>query len=163
MFSGKRSRDGKLESVIFVLRMQWKKKTHQQILTKNHIMNRALAFIMILAAGLPSCKQFAGEEIARLPIDKVSGYQLNYKEAAVELKKGDKISVWTELDVAYNGSPGMEFQLLIVSDGDTKWSFTGKLGSFTIDRDAKFTFYGILLAKDTAAITLKKADLILKK
>lgn len=138
---------------------------------------------------LTACGAITGEELARMPIKELSNEELKFKEATVELKKGDKIACWTDMDIAYEGelelSYGVEVhhnnEMLNVYQMDaftpsttmmeTKvqlgnsvdWSYLGKIGTIDIEEDGAYTFKAVLQSSYYPALEIKKADLVLKK
>lgn len=89
----------------------------------------------------------------------------------------------------YEGSLGLEYQLLVIKDadtlnffkldpedkditmgevktqfrGNTSWRFSGRIGQFTIDEEGSYTFSSLLISSPNESLELSKADLVLKK
>lgn len=140
---------------------------------------------------LLNCSGLMGEEVARLSINEISrtGDHFVIKEAILELEKDDKISVWSKMDMSYEGNAMMSFTLEVLKDDErfdvlhfdpreknitigerksvimnkTKWSFTAKNASIAIDEKGTYTFRGIFTAPGNSNISVEKAEIILKK
>ncbi|MCF1190172.1 hypothetical protein LRR18_01145 [Mangrovimonas sp. AS39] len=140
---------------------------------------------------LTSCDSITGEEIARLPINKVSTSEENYfeKETSLNLKKGDKIAFWSEMDFEYSGEESFLFRFRVYKNDEpfailefdptnknitigeikstignkTKWSFTGKNKELKIKEDGKYTFKGILKTTKNPSLIVNKAIVVIKK
>jgi hypothetical protein len=137
---------------------------------------------------LVSCSMFA-EEIARIPFKQTSNTELNIKEITLELSKDDKIAIWTDTDIEYEGQLALVYTLELWQDSTnigvielnaletnptlmevktsfgnkTSWSYQGKMNAITIDNDGTYTFKAILQSSDNKTLLLKKSDLVLKK
>lgn len=149
---------------------------------------------LIIALVLPllfiSCSALTGEEIARLKINKISTKGKIYDDTKdVELKQGDEIMFWSDLDLAYEGDVKLRFRVKIFKNGEkfkeleidpfkknitlgetktvlmgkTNWSFTGKNMELKIEDDGTYTIGAILIAGNNPSITIEKAELIIKK
>lgn len=140
---------------------------------------------------MAGCSAITGEEVARLPINQisVSDDNLIMKEASLALKKGDKIALWSEMDVKYEGDVLLRFKLEILKDGElfqgleidptdknitigevkssimgkTDWRFSGKNGQIKIEEDGHYTFKAIFVASNNPSLKVDKAELVLKK
>ncbi|QCK13363.1 hypothetical protein [Mangrovivirga cuniculi] len=137
-----------------------------------------------------SCEALTGKEIARLEIDKVSNENdLRIKKASVALNKGDEIGIWSDMDLAFEGTVQLRFGIKIYKNGedyrqfevdpfdknitlgevkktingDTDWSFFGKNTSIEIEENGNYTFEGVLIASENPTLKIKKANLVLKK
>lgn len=145
---------------------------------------------IIAAFFLLGCNALTGEEIARLTINKVST-QGNFfaKEATLDLKKGDELSFWSDMDIAYEGDATLQFKVKIFKNqtkvsqfeidptkksitigevktsvmGKTKWSFSGKNHEYIIEEDATYRITSILVASKSLTLEVKKAELVIKK
>lgn len=132
-----------------------------------------------------------GEEIARLPINEISKNDDNLiiKEVNLDLKKGDEIAIWSDMDFKHEGEVALLFKVEILKNGEnlggfeidptdknltigemkksingkTDWSFTGKNSKIKIEDNANYTFKGILIASDNPTLEITKAELVLKK
>lgn len=152
---------------------------------KNHLKNLSgILFIFII---LSSC---TGEEVGRLPVNAISTEDnLIIKEQSLNLKKGDEIGIWSEMDMEYEGDAPVRFKVQILKDGKefggleidptdknismgevkttimdkTSWSFTGKNKSLTIEEDGNYIFKALLVAAPNNTLKIKKAELVLKK
>lgn len=136
------------------------------------------------------CDAISAEEVARLSFEKVATQEdLNIQSAELELKAGDKIQLWTEMNMEYEGNLGLEYQMLVIKGADTlamykldpeekditmgevktsigndtKWRFSGRMSKITIEDDGLYTFSSLLLSSSNESLNLKKADLVLKK
>lgn len=143
-----------------------------------------------LLAPLSACESLLGKEVARLPINAVSmpGNDA-IKEVSLQLKKDEKIAVWSELDMAYEGEAPLQFQIRLFKDGSpfkelafdptvksvsmnevrtdvngsVNWRFSGKNAELTIPEDGTYRFMARLIATPNPTLQLKKAELVLKK
>lgn len=143
-----------------------------------------------LAVSLSACDALFGKEVARLPINAVSTPEREVvKEAALPLQKGDKLALWSDLDVAYEGDAPLRFQVAVlkngapfrqleldptqknVSVGEVKtyindkvsWRFSGKNAELAIPENATYTFKARLVAAPNPTLRVSKAELVLKK
>lgn len=148
-------------------------------------------YLILLSVFIISCDSIIGEEIARLPINKVSTGEdkLFEEEAVLDLKKGDKISFWSDIDLEYKDELFFGFRIRVWKNnvpygviefestdknitigefktninGKTKWSFTGKNSEIEIKEDAKYKFRGIFKTSTNESLVVNKAELIIKK
>lgn len=131
-----------------------------------------------------------GEEIARLDINKLStNNNFIVKEATLDLKKGDEIAFWSDMDMAYKGDVNLRFRLKIFKNnneisqididptnknitigevktvlmGKTNWSFTGKNHELKIEEDATYNFKAVLISSKHPSLKITKAELVIKK
>lgn len=132
-----------------------------------------------------------GEEVARIPVNEIStdNDNLIVGETSIDLKQGEEIALWSDMDMSYEGDVALRFQLEIIMDttslgimeldpmdknitlgevkttlnDKTNWSFSGKNGSFKVEEDANYTFKAILIASDNSTLQIDKAELIIKK
>jgi hypothetical protein len=137
------------------------------------------------------CSALTGEEVARLPINKVStdDDHIVVKEVSLDLKKDEEIAVWSDMDMEYEGDVSLRFRIEILKNGEsfggleidptdknitlgefktsvmgkTDWSFSGKNTEIKIEEDGNYTFKGILVASDNSSLIINKAEIILKK
>ncbi len=110
------------------------------------------------------------------------------KETQLTLVKGEKVAIWSEMNMEYEGDvlllfkieilkDGKEFksiefdprdknvsikEVLIHKNGKTKWRFQGKNAKILIEEDGIYTFKGILVASENSSLILHKAELIFK-
>jgi hypothetical protein len=152
---------------------------------------KKLLLLLIPFLFITSCDSFTGEEIARLPINKVSTSEENIfeKETTLNLKKDEEITFWSEMDIEYSGEEFFQFRFRVYKNdepfavlefdpteknitigeikstigGKTKWSFTGKNTKLKITDDGKYTFKGILKATKNPSIIINKAIVIIKR
>ncbi|MBO2011001.1 hypothetical protein [Hymenobacter negativus] len=139
---------------------------------------------------LVGCDALMGKEVARLPINEVSttGHEVA-KEATIQLKKDDKIALWSDMDLAYEGDSPVRFQVQVTKDGapfkelqidpteknvtigevktdvngSVKWRFSGKNAELVIPDAGSYTFRGILVAAANPTLHVTKAELVIKK
>ena len=158
---------------------------------KKMIKTRSLAATVLAIVLFTGCSALIGEEIGRLPINQVSleGEDLIIKEISLDLKKDEKIAIWSEMDIVYEGDVELRFIIEILKDAEdfdvleidpreknvtigerktsvmdkTDWSFTGKNSGITIEEDGNYTFRGILVASDNPTLKVNKAEIVLKK
>ena len=145
-----------------------------------------LALLPLLAG----CDSLLGKEVARLPINEVStsGHEV-VKEATVQLQKDDKIALWSDMDLAYEGDSPVRFQVQVTKDGapfkelqidpteknvtigevktdingSVNWRFSGKNGELVIPDAGNYTFKAMLVATANPTLHVTKAELVLKK
>lgn len=149
-------------------------------------------FIAILLLVFAACAGMFGEEVARIPISKISSDEEIYVESlSIDMKAGEELSLWTDLDIEYSGNLELEYQLIVVIDeedtldmirfdafendasinkrtvtvnNETTYSIMGRLGPFQAEKDASYEFNVILIANQNADdFTLTKGDLVFKK
>jgi hypothetical protein len=144
-----------------------------------------LPIILIIA----SCSVFTGDEIGRLCFECNNKTGTETIEYSIELKKADKISFWTETEMEYGPEPVIYYRVEIMwaendfkefefdifdvnptmnkvktSNGSkTKNRFNGKMGSFDVPVDAKYTFKVTLCYPTSDDLNFKKADFVLRK
>ena len=151
---------------------------------------KSLLKFMALSLILTGCDALTGKEVGRLQINQLSTEENPViKETTLDLKKGDEIGVWSEMDLEYEGHVAMRFRVEIWKDekqigglevdptektitlgelkttvmGKTDWSFTGKNSVIKIDDDGKYTFKGILVASENSSLKVTKAEVFFKK
>lgn len=138
---------------------------------------------------LYGCAGIGGEEIARMDFENLSNVELHTKEATINLKKGEKISFWSEIDLEFENQlmlvytieiwndttklGGLQFDALETNPtfkeirtslgNKTTWSFTGKMDFWEVLEDGNYTFIAALASSDNPSLQLNKSTLILKK
>jgi len=149
-------------------------------------MRKLIAFLPLLLIG---CSALTGEEIARLKINKVSTEgNFTAKEAMLDLKKGDEIAFWSDMDMEYDGDVKILFKVKIfksttkvaqfeidptnknITIGEvktdimdkTKWRFSGKNHDLIIEEDATYRITSILVASENPSLKIDKAELVIK-
>jgi hypothetical protein len=155
-----------------------------------YIGKKRICWGLALAPLLVGCDALLGKEVARLPVNEVStaGHEV-VKEATVQLKKDEKIALWSDMDLAYEGSSPVRFQVQITKDGtpfkelqldpteknvtigevktdfngSIKWRFSGKNAELVIPDAGSYTFKAILVAAPNPTLHVTKAELVLKK
>ena len=148
------------------------------------------ALALALAAPLGSCEALLGTEVARLPVNAVSttGHDV-VKEASLQLNKDEKIALWSDMDLAYEGESPVRFQVVVTRNGapfkqleidpteknltvgeiktqvnnKVSWSFSGKNAELTAPENGLYTFKARLVAAPSPALKVAKAELVLKK
>ncbi|MDU0370212.1 hypothetical protein ACFPAF_07410 [Hymenobacter endophyticus] len=152
--------------------------------------SRLLLATLLLTAPLGACDALLGKEIARLPVNQISTPQQEVaKEATVKLQKNDKVAIWSEMDMEYQGEAPLRFQVVVLKNGrpfhqleldptqknvsmnevktdvngSISWSFSGKNTELTIQENADYTFKARLIAAPNPTLQLRKAELVLKK
>lgn len=151
---------------------------------------KKLIIVFVLPLFLMNCGGLTGEEIARLKINRVSTEgNFTAKEVSLDLKKGDEIAFWSDMDIAYEEDVTLQFKVKIFKNktkisefgidptkknitigevksnvmGKTKWSFSGKNHTVTIDEDATYRITSILVTSISPSLKVNKAELVLKK
>jgi hypothetical protein len=145
-----------------------------------------LAFAPLLV----SCDSLFGKEVARLPVNAVStaGHEVA-KEVTISLKKDDKVALWSDMDLAYEGEAPVRFQVQVTRNGSpfkqlqldpteknvtigevktdingsVNWRFSGKNAELVIPEAGSYTFKAILVAMANPTLHVTKAELVLKK
>ncbi|MBN2729262.1 MAG: hypothetical protein JXR53_08560 [Bacteroidales bacterium] len=151
-------------------------------------------FFLIFSSSvfLFSCAGMFGEEFARIPIDKISGDgQLNVESKTLNLKAGEELSLWTDLDIEYSGSLELEYQIVVVIDKEdtldlirfdafkndasfnkrtvtinnkTTYSVMGRLGPFQVEKDGSYEFNVAIFSNQNANdFSFNKGDLVFRK
>ena len=156
----------------------------------NHRFSLFYSFLIFLAIITVSCDALTGEEIARISDNQISTEEsLDWKTAELDLKAGDEIGFWAEMDMEYEGNLGLRFQVQVIYEKDTlgimeidpmdknitlgevkteimdktSWSYTGKVGSYTVENDGHYAFRTILISSPNETLKLEQADLVFKK
>jgi hypothetical protein len=159
---------------------------------------RLLSVAILVAIGFIACNnnstnsnKEATEEVTRLSIEKVStSFDSIYeKETTVELKEGDHIHFWSEMELEYEGDINLVFQVKPFRDttsigilkldalegdqtlgetktdveGKTNWTVSKHMKEIIIEHDAKYTFKTILISSPNKTLVLKRADLVIKR
>ncbi|MEQ9091993.1 MAG: hypothetical protein RIE52_12940 [Balneola sp.] len=150
---------------------------------KNLFLLLAFSFLMV------TCDTLTAEEIARLSFTETSNTELNVEEVSLELKKGEKIHYWTEIDVEYENDLSLVYDIEVWKDSvklgglqgnafetnptmmeikksfgsKTSWSFAGRMFTNTIKEDGNYTFFAVIRSSDNPTLKLNKAELVLKK
>src|SRR5689334_19091023 len=79
---------------------------------------RGVALATLLTITLGSCDALLGKEVARLPINAISTPDHEVvKEATVRLGKDDKLGLWSDMDLTYEGDAPLRFQVQILQNG----------------------------------------------
>lgn len=139
---------------------------------------------------LAACSALTGEEVGRLPINKISSAEgLITKETSIDLKQGDEIVFWSDMDMSYEGDAALRFRLTIQKEGaspdnleidptvkdmtlgevkttlgnKTNWSFSGRNFIFNVQEDGRYNFKAILVASENSSLIINKAELVIKK
>ena len=152
---------------------------------------KAFVFLALLTFTLWSCDALTGEEVARLSIEELtdSSDELKLKSTQLDLEAGERVNLWADMNLEYEGGLGLEFQLLILKEGDTlnllafdafekditmgemktqlngktKWRYSGRIGYLDIEESGLYDFQTLLMSSDNPSLQLKKADLVFKK
>lgn len=152
---------------------------------------RFFSVLIIILYFLTGCGAITGEEVGRLKINQVSIDDTNLivDQTSLQLKKGDEVAIWSDMDLSYSGDVSLLFRVEILINGEnlglmdidpmdknitigevktsilgeTDWSFSGKNGEFEAEEDAEYTFKGILVASDNPSLEVKKAEVVFKQ
>ena len=150
--------------------------------------------MIALAASLTfliGCEALTGKEVGRMPINHVSTNDDNLiiQELSLDLEEGEDISIWSDMDIAYEGEVSLRFRIDVLKVGETianltldptdknitigevkksimgktDWRFSGKNSVFEIEESGRYTFKGILIASDNQSLEVNKAEVVLKK
>jgi hypothetical protein len=151
-------------------------------------MRKILLFVLI-AFTIIGCDALNEKEIARVKIEKISNESLYVKEAAMPLKKGDKLAFWVDMDIEYENDIALEYAIELVKDGvslgglqldvmttnptfgsvkttfngETDWSYSGRLDHIQIEEDGNYVFKVALVSSENAVLKINNAELIFKK
>jgi hypothetical protein len=153
---------------------------------KLHHLLFTFAFISILV----SCDSLSSKEVARIPVNTISNIKNpDWKTTSLDLKAGEKLWFWTDMDIEYSGNLELIYQIQLIKNtdtlgyiefhpfdkkitlgemkttllGKTKWSFKGSMDFLKIKESGKYTFRAILASSQNESLKLNKADLVLKK
>lgn len=151
---------------------------------------KKLFAIFLLALVVIACDAITGTEVARLPVNALTTEDTTFvKEVTLDLKRGDEIVFWSDMDIAYEGDVALRFRVQLSKDsvvtgnleidptdknvtlGETKvsvnnkttWSFTGRNAKVLIDDNGRYTFKTYLEASDNPTLKIIKAELVIKK
>ena len=151
---------------------------------------KKVIFFSFMACCLAGCSALTGEEVGRLAINKVSSEEgLITKETTIDLKQGDEIVFWSDMDMSFEGDVGLRFRLTIQKEGGspdnleidptvkdmtlgevkttlgnkTNWSFSGRNFIFNVLEDGRYNFKAILVASENKSLIINKAELVIKK
>ncbi|MBL3656260.1 hypothetical protein [Fulvivirga sediminis] len=148
----------------------------------------SIIFLVLVLAG---CDALTGKEVARIPVNEVSTDDNNLliKETSLDLEKGDELSIWSDIDVEYEGDVVMSFRMEVLKDGakfggmeidpfegdmtineskvqlggKTEWGFTRRNANLTIEEAGNYTFQAILVTSENPTLKIDKAEIVLKK
>jgi len=138
---------------------------------------------------LISCSALTGEEIARISNEISTTSQPKSKEVVLQLKKGDEIEIWSDMDFEWDKKVELRFLIELLKEGEKytdyeinpivksvsvgdvktelfgshKWYFFGKNSTIKIEEDASYTFKVILIASDNPSLRVNRADIVLIK
>ncbi len=150
---------------------------------------RQILFAAASSLLLYSCDAITAEEVARVSIDKTSNKELFVKEMSLDLKEGESVSFWTEMDLEYQDNLSLIYTIEVWRDSvkqggfqldamdtnptmnevktsfnnNTSWSYTGKMDKLKIEKDGNYTFKAVINSSENPSLVIRKADLILKK
>ena len=146
----------------------------------------AIVFITFIAA---SCDALLGEEVARIPVDVISSDSvLVQKETTLDLKAGDEITFWSDVEISYDGFIEIWWQVSVIKDdmpyeniafdpldkditingtetefnGKVETSYTGRNYKMTIGDDGSYTFKSSLHGSNPLP-TIGKAHLVIRR
>ena len=144
---------------------------------------------IIIACTFPACDAITGKEVARLELNRISNKELVIKETRLNLRKGEDVAFWTEVDMEFENDLALAYFIEVWKDstlqgsfqldaletnptlmemkttfnGKTSWSYTGKMDFLRIEDDGDYAIKAIIKSSDNPTLLLHKADLILKK
>lgn len=153
-------------------------------------MKRLISLFTLLLL-FTSCNALMGEEVGRIPVNKISEDEANLiiKEVELDLKKGQKLSIWSEMDLESRGDLALEFRLRIFHEetelemksifpfkgnvtvnekkmqvGDKlDWSFSKKNDTWVVPESGHYTFAAILVSNGNKNVKINKAELVFRK
>lgn len=147
------------------------------------------AFTLLLSIALLALTGCMGEEVGRIPVNAVTTDTLNYiiKESApMLLKKGEKLYVWADMDMEYEGELELQFDIELLKDGEslglvkanpmendmkmnsvettlgtkTTSSYMGRMQYIEIPEDGNYVFKALLSSNGNPTLKLNKAELV---
>lgn len=152
---------------------------------------RLLYFPFVLMAFVfHSCEVVTGETVGRLQVDTVSTEDhLISRSAMVDLRKGDELGLWAQMDLSYDVEPRLYFQVQLLLDtvlvhevlaspfaahsfvrvketnvdGRLYRSFMARCGGLDITADGTYRINTRLVCLSDLPIDVRKATLILRK
>jgi len=148
-----------------------------------------LNYVLLLL--LMSCGPSIEQEVGRLAINGISaveGYPL-IDGITLNLRENDVISLWSDMDIEYEGEFELRFAIEISKSGATtsrieidpfiksntqnekyntqgtmtRWEFKGKNKEIIIDQTGEYLIKGMLISSENAKVTVNKAEVIIKK
>jgi hypothetical protein len=145
--------------------------------------------VLIGLASLASCDALTGKEVARNTFTEVATPEkMVYQRTKLKLTKGEKIQLWADLDIAYDGPLELEFfvqlpkamaipslrldplntsltvgEVKTVVNQHTTRSFTGRMATFEAPATAEYDFGTLFLSSNNPTLQVKKAALVFKK
>jgi hypothetical protein len=149
-----------------------------------------LFFVCLSSVLFIACAALSSKEVARIAINKVNNTEnQEWKSTSIDLKKGDKLYFWTDLDLEYEGELELNYNVRVIKNSDTlrvvklnplncklkmfektvslmgktSQSYEGNMDAFEITDAGKYTFDVILVSNPNETLKLNKADLVLKK
>lgn len=153
-----------------------------------HAVYRKIALALSLT-GLVSCDALTGKEVGRATFTAVATPEkMAYQTTKLKLTKGEKIQLWADMNIAYDGPLELEFfmqlpkalglpsqrldalhtnltvgEVKTVVNEHTTRSFSGRMGSFEAPATAEYNFGTLLISSNNPTLQIKKADLVFKK
>lgn len=150
---------------------------------------KKILFVFAIAILFASCDGITADEIARLPISQLSNDSISIEEVTVDLKKGETLYLWTEMDLEYDDDLKLIYTIEVWSDtsrtggfrlnpletkvrvgevrtslgNHTNWSFSGQMKELEIYDTGSYTFKVALNSSGNPSLELNKAILVLKK
>lgn len=146
--------------------------------------------IILLIYSLTSCSTIAGEEIARIKVESISTEEnYDWKTIELDLKAGDKIHLWSEMDMDYEGELTLLYQIQIIKKSDTlgyikfnpmekditlgeiktsignktSWKFTGHADFWNVKEEGHYFLRAVLVSNANESLKLNKSEIVLKK
>ena len=147
--------------------------------------------LIVLFLLFSSCSALMGEEVGRIPVNKISEDEdhLVIKEIELDLKKGQKLAIWSEIDLESEGDLALEFRLRIfheqtelemksifpfkgnitMNEKKTQlndkldWSFSKKNDTYVVPESGHYTFAAILVSNGNKNVKINKAELVFRK
>ena len=137
-----------------------------------------------------SCGKIMGEEVARLPVDKVSFPEnVVEQEVEIELFEGDDLSIWSDMNFSYTDGAELWWELEILLNGESfnnlkldpldkdltlnsketnfngeiSTSFSGRNYKMSVRKEGTYTFISRLFSNGDESIIVEKAHLVIKK
>lgn len=153
-------------------------------------MKQTHILIILFAFLLAACSAITGEEIARINIENISTKDnIDWKSVELDLNAGDKIHLWSEMDMKYEGDLALRYKLQVIKEADTlgyfefdpmekditiselktsfgnktNWKFSGRSDFWNVKDSGHYVLRAILISNGNETLELNKSDIVIKK
>lgn len=147
-----------------------------------------LGVFILIAFCIASCAK-EGEEFARFSFKAASIDSLMIQERTIPLNQGDKVDLWSDMDVTYSGELGLRFKVQVEFKGEelagmeldafrpstqessektetfgaTNWKYSGRQKGFRVQESGDYLFKVVLAGIRNSSLKIRQADLVLKR